>query len=179
MFLAPWDERSQRGGFAEQDGSGPTGQDCSATVCWPERGQEACVRRLWYYEEELWSNYTFVTDSSFNSTSRRLFYSVSVLTWIALVVVKEVQTIRITRTLIRDNTHDLNDTRGHSFIWDRIGTVVNVQFWDQTFRGTPSSSVKARKKKNRHFWLSLTMRESLETSDPKTEHWLPFLSYRK
>ena len=28
---------------------------------------------------------------------------------------KDVQTIRITRTLIRDNTHDLNDTRGHSF----------------------------------------------------------------
>ena len=26
-----------------------------------------------------------------------------------------VQTIRITRTLIRDNTHDLNDTRRHSF----------------------------------------------------------------
>ena len=25
------------------------------------------------------------------------------------------------------------------------GTVVNVQFFDQTFRGTPSSSVKARK----------------------------------
>ena len=26
-----------------------------------------------------------------------------------------LKTIRITRTLIRDNTHDLNDTRGHSF----------------------------------------------------------------
>ena len=26
------------------------------------------------------------------------------------------------------------------------------------------------------FWLSLTMRESLETSDQKTEHWPPFLS---
>ena len=26
-----------------------------------------------------------------------------------------IQTIRITRALIRDNTHDLNDTRGHSF----------------------------------------------------------------
>ena len=27
----------------------------------------------------------------------------------------QFKTIRITRTLIRDNTHDLNDTRGHSF----------------------------------------------------------------
>ena len=27
------------------------------------------------------------------------------------------------------------------------------------------------------FWHSLTMRESLETSDLKTEHWPPFLSY--
>ena len=27
----------------------------------------------------------------------------------------KVQTIRITRTMIRDNAHDLNDTRGQSF----------------------------------------------------------------
>ena len=54
------------------------------------------------------------------------------------------------------------------------GTVVDVQFLDQTFRGTPSSSVKARKKHS--FWLSLTMRESLRTSDLKTEHRPPFLS---
>ena len=45
------------------------------------------------------------------------------------------------------------------FISDGTVTVVNVQFCDQTFRGTPSSSVKARKECL--FWLSLTMRESL------------------
>ena len=43
------------------------------------------------------------------------------------VSAEDFQTIRITRTLIRDNTHDLNDRRGHSFISDRTGTVVNVQ----------------------------------------------------
>ena len=32
--------------------------------------------------------------------------------------------------------------------------MVDVQYVDQTFRGTPSSS---------SFWLSMTMRESLET----------------
>ena len=31
------------------------------------------------------------------------------------------------------------------FISDRTGTVVSVQWWYQTFLGTPSSSVKARK----------------------------------
>ena len=48
------------------------------------------------------------------------------LTWI--------QTIRITRTLIRDNTHDLNDTRGHSFYW-RQERWSMFSFLDQTFRG--------------------------------------------
>ena len=73
------------------------------------------------------------------------------------------------------NTHDLNDTRGHSFLLViETGTVVDVQLVEQTFRGTPSSSVKARK--NDSFWLSLTMRESLETSALLTEHRPPFLS---
>ena len=32
-------------------------------------------------------------------------------------IIWRFQTIRITRTLIRDNTHDLNDTRGHSCLF--------------------------------------------------------------
>ena len=48
-------------------------------------------------------------------------------------------------------THTIWTTQQDTvFISDRIGMVVNVQFWDQTFRGTPSSSVKARK----NFFLS-------------------------
>ena len=44
------------------------------------------------------------------------------------------------------------------FISDRIGTVVNVQFWDQTFRGTPSLSVKARKNEDDWRWGSPSKR---------------------
>ena len=75
-------------------------------------------------------------------------------------------------------THTIWTTQEDTvFIIDRTaGTVVNVKFWEQTFRGTPSPSVKARKNvwHWHSFWLSLMMRESLETSALKTEHWPPF-----
>ena len=77
---------------------------------------------------------------------------------------------------IRDNTHEFERHKRTQFLLViETRTVVDVQFLDQTFRGLPHRPVKARK--NVHsFWLSLTMRESLETSDLKTEHRPPFLS---
>ena len=57
------------------------------------------------------------------------------------------------------------------------GTVVDVQLVEQTFRGTPSSSVKSQKEcLDILSGFSLTMRESLETSALPTEHRPPFLS---
>ena len=51
-------------------------------------------------------------------------------------------------------THTIWTTQEDTdIICDRTGTVVNVQCWEQTFRGTPSSSVKARKNE---FFLAFT-----------------------
>ena len=76
-------------------------------------------------------------------------------------------------------THTVWTTQENAvFINDRTGTLVNVWWKDQTFQGTPSSSVKARKNIQSFFWLSPTIRESLKTSDLFTEHWPTFLSYR-
>ena len=54
--------------------------------------------------------------------------------------------------------------------------MVDVQLVEETFRGTPSSSVKSQKECDFLSGFSLTMRESLETSALPTEHRPPFLS---
>ena len=49
------------------------------------------------------------------SSSNKLRFAFLALKVVSQAFTLKFKTIRITRTLIRDNTHDLNDTRGHSF----------------------------------------------------------------
>ena len=85
-------------------------------------------------------------------------------------------------------THTIWTTQEDTvFISDRTGMMVNVQWWDQTFRGTPSLSVKARKnvissKNVKTFFLAFTDDEGVPRN-VWSHHWtsttVPVLSLIK